>query len=366
MNVVKFEEEEVAICKEFMRFSYVQKDLAKKLLAMLCQRNIISVEDTFITVKSNVPLMNAITNSIVLGLYTTIEGSRYGFGVVSDFDLHVNMSTDSQFNDFLSGINFDRNRPEYTKLKSNRANLRRYICRVKNAIVNEFELPESPDTRETKASPAKKCKTDVMMDLEANLNTATPKKDEFKLLDDEAEEYVKRKDRGLITDSPHSTNTTGEEIRKKPIPVTSNFQIAPIELAMPNDKYQDVFVTKLSSCVNELTSLLSDFKNGTTLMLKFNSATNNVYIACTDANEWVHYEYTTELKLTNNKTNYESESMDDEEFPTSSKVESLPVPKVTRKLSSLAPPSKFNGVLCQAFKNGTCEHGDNCKFSHSG
>lgn len=107
-----------------MRSGLEINKLAKDLLAMLTEMNVITPESTFISVKTNVPLNTAIFNSIALGLSEEVGNNRYGLGIVSDFDFHFNMSTDKKFNNMLDTLKFDRNRPEYLKLKANRTNLR--------------------------------------------------------------------------------------------------------------------------------------------------------------------------------------------------------------------------------------------------
>ena len=128
--------------------------------------------------KFNVQLMNAITDVIVLCLSTVIEG----LGIVSDFKLHVNMVTDSQFNYFLFNSKFDRNRREYTQLMTKRTKLRRFICRVKNAVVAELELPKTPNTWASKISSAKKSKTDLVWAIENDFNFVHKKKDIMDIL----------------------------------------------------------------------------------------------------------------------------------------------------------------------------------------
>lgn len=125
LSVIVFVDEELELCKALMKNSYYRRDLAQSLLAKLMEKGIITDEETFTSVKSNVNLMNAISKSILLGLDSNIPSSKYGLKIVSDFDLYVNMATDTQLNDFLEGIKFDKNRPEYKTLKANRANLRR-------------------------------------------------------------------------------------------------------------------------------------------------------------------------------------------------------------------------------------------------
>ncbi len=42
--------------------------------------------------------MKALLLNLSIGLSTSIEGSRFGLGIVSDFDLFHNMATDAKFN----------------------------------------------------------------------------------------------------------------------------------------------------------------------------------------------------------------------------------------------------------------------------
>lgn len=187
-TAIEFTAEELEICKTFTKNSYQLRNLAKSLLTKLREKGVITDDDTFSNVKSNLKLMNAISKSIVLGLNTNIASSRYGLKVVSDFDLHANMATDMHFNDFLGNIKFDKNRPEYKTLMTNRANLRRFVNRVKNSVVVAFELPETPDSREVKPV-RKKIKCDISKDMGGDISTAT-----VTGIDDEAEEATERRE----------------------------------------------------------------------------------------------------------------------------------------------------------------------------
>lgn len=181
-TAIEFTGEELDICKAFPNNSDQLRNLAKALLHKLREKGVITDDDTISTVKSNVKLMHAISKSIVLGLNTNITSSRYGLKIVSDFDLHANKATDIQFNDFLENIKFDKNRPEYKTLKTSRANLRRFVNRVKSSVVAAFELPESSDSREVKPV-SKKIKCDSSKDMGDSISTTA-----VTGIDDEAEE----------------------------------------------------------------------------------------------------------------------------------------------------------------------------------
>lgn len=393
---IVFVEEEVELCKALMRNGYDRRQLAQQLLSRLIANHLITADDTFLTVKSNVPLMNAISNSIILGLPVEVACSKYGLGIVSDFDLHVNMATDAKFNDFLTNINFDKNRPEYMLLKTNRGNLRRFITRVKNGIVAEFELPETPDAREKKAPATKKSKTDIATDIENDLSTASEKQkdDVMKLFDDEAEEVVKRKDRRMVIrdeeegeSDESSALTNAEEMNQVAprlyIPVSADFQVPPLELSKPSRPEDSIaFAKTLTASVVNLKHLMQDFKHGTTLMMKYDGQKHKVVLALTMSNEWVNFEHSIQVDLyddlskvpgegTTGLSDLDAMNMNDSESSsrdTSPRVMYAdPQTMNTDKRAQSAPQSKLKTRPCKHFsRNGTCALGDLCKFSHSG
>lgn len=399
-QVISFAEEEVVICKALMRNGYERKQLAKDLLSKLVAKGIITHDDTFVSVKSNVHLMNAIGNSIVLGLPTDLDSSTYGMKVVSDFDLYTNMATDRDFNDFLAGIKFDRNRPEYTILMKNRKNLRRFISRVKNSIVVEFELPETPDLRETKAPAPKKTKTDVANAIEKDLTAVNDKVGVINLFDDEAEEcdeadevVVKRKSRPITTNITDDDDDMSSDVDSSSasdgenhlyIPVSADFQVPLLELSSPDGSAGgDLFIPLLSQGVAYLKASLHDFKHGKTVMMKYNHTTNQIVLACTDATNWVHFQHSAVVDLKSTAPPKQSIQSPISPVSTDSSSDTSGLNKLyssamtieDSRVTVLMDPQPMSTVKrgkepspkkCPHFAKGYCAFGDKCKFGHSG
>lgn len=118
-NSIELSEKSIDILNEIRNSAFRVDDLAKELLKELRKDEVILKDDTYSTVKTNTPLMKILLLGMARGLCKTSEGSRYGLGYVSDFDLYFNMA-DKSFDSFLEGIHFDKNLPEYKTLKKNR------------------------------------------------------------------------------------------------------------------------------------------------------------------------------------------------------------------------------------------------------
>ena len=130
----------------------VSSDFVKKsvqLKEMWIADGIIDITDEYKTVYDNVPLMNVLLNTLVLGLDTTLEGSmHYGKGAVSDFDLFSNCKSDGKLREVLnSSGRFTE--LLFEELKRSRTNLCNLIGKTKRSIISSMELPGTPELATT-------------------------------------------------------------------------------------------------------------------------------------------------------------------------------------------------------------------------
>jgi hypothetical protein len=186
------------------------------------------------------------------------------------------MSTDKQFNEALDAVHFDFNRKEdFYGLKKNRTNLRQWLLRLRNNLIEDFELPETPDKEEVnRAKKAKKNADDVQKEVAmAFVNSKRIRDDEEVDMSDEAtiNEY------GDIG-STHLSGVHGPEFENfaqhNPI-VTNEMTVeasalsAPIEACERAEASSD-FQIDLSKEVHFLRRLFRDFNRGGTLVIKLN------------------------------------------------------------------------------------------------
>lgn len=246
-----------------------------------------------------------------------------------------------------------------------------------------------------------KTKKDVAMDVEKSIAEAATKDTTAidyimnNLLDMEATESSsesgkKRTGRVIADDEDDdgdeetaSTITNAEQtISRLALPVSAEFQSPPIELCQPGTDIE--WNKRLTTTVTEMKHLLSDFKHGTTLMMKYDSANHRVIIACTDATAWTAYEYSTPIDLFDSMRpapTADAASMDSSTGVSGLNAmynESMNIdaePRVmyadpqamsTDKRSQHAPDPILRTVLCKNFAKGKCTFGDKCRFSHSG
>jgi hypothetical protein len=186
------------------------------------------------------------------------------------------MSTDKQFNEALDSIHFDfNNTKDFYGLKKNRANLRKWLIRLRNNLIEDFELPETPDKEEVnRAKKSKKNADDVQKEVAmAFVNSKRIRDDEEVDMSDEAtiNEY------GDIG-STHLSDVHGPEFenfaQNNPM-VTNEMTVeasalsAPIEACERAEEGSD-FQIDLSKEVHFLRRLFRDFNRGGTLVMKLN------------------------------------------------------------------------------------------------
>lgn len=247
-------------------------------------------------------------------------------------------------------------------------------------MVAEFELPETPDTREAKTPATKKNKSDVAMSMDDDLSKATATG-----IDDEAEEATERR-KGknnipAVIDTSNAmdvvsdlTEAVGGESSAsridvsqstnavRNIPVSENFEVPQFELSGPVKSATDdiEFKQGLSNSILSLKYLLHDFKHGTTLMLKYDNANHRIMLHCTEANEWENYEETVKYDLYDDFRPAPVSGLEDLE----GSVGEVRAPMRTDKETKTAPPSKLSAVPCVHFATGNCKFGSKCNFSH--
>lgn len=103
-ETITFTTEELDLCKSAITVWKGMHRIAIELKSRLMERNVISFHDTYTTVKNRKPLMEVLQKSIALGLDHNIESGRFGLGIVSDFDLYFNMSSNPEFNEYLDRV----------------------------------------------------------------------------------------------------------------------------------------------------------------------------------------------------------------------------------------------------------------------
>lgn len=142
--------------KLIVKSGYAVDEYSQALLKTLIAENIITPETTFNDIDKNNKLKMALSDGLKAGLETDIQNSRWGSKVVSDFDLAVNLKTDTNFNTHLKALKVLDKTPLYEELKRNRRNLFRFVNTILKTIIHLFELPETPDPTQKKRTYKKK------------------------------------------------------------------------------------------------------------------------------------------------------------------------------------------------------------------
>lgn len=145
INSIVFSEQATSCVNSIVIHAYHCREYALKLRDILMSDGVISDEDSYYTVSDNVPFKSALLKYIASSLPTTVEKSKYGIGLISDFDLYHNMKTDKDMFSFLNKTKLTiSDVTTITILKKNRTNQRQWLTRIRNNIISDFELPDTP------------------------------------------------------------------------------------------------------------------------------------------------------------------------------------------------------------------------------
>jgi hypothetical protein len=90
-----YSREALSCCKSILVATLDVANEAKILRDYLIRDHVITDEISYYQFTDDADLMKGLLGSLSTGLCTSVDGSRYGCGIVSDFDLYHNMSTDT-------------------------------------------------------------------------------------------------------------------------------------------------------------------------------------------------------------------------------------------------------------------------------
>jgi hypothetical protein len=201
-------------------------------------------------------------------------GSRYGCGIVSDFDLYYNMATDKLFNDMLDKVHFDYNdKVKYNNLKKNRTNLRQWLIRLRNNLIMDLELPETPDKNElARAKKARTMKTPEQVQKEATEELANAragtKRTVTTEMDCDEDNTTEQDCDPVISDLTISAKRSD---RSLPVEATAT---PPLIAGLTADRQDRDKVNKeVTDLVNHIGSVFHEFKKlGQTITLKLDTS----------------------------------------------------------------------------------------------
>jgi len=276
-----------------------------------------------------------IKKGLSLGLNESIALSKYGLFIVSDFDLYHNMNTPKAYDSFLESLKFNKNRPEYIKLRQNRLNLDQFITRIKNMTVTNFGLIGTPSQEKpikpmkTRADVASNIASDVKklqlrdkkkarIDSE-HTKTTTEKEQPEEVLEGEKDEG----EDGLESDSEYeqseevkyvgSKRQSNRNVKGNGLPVSSEMSVVLEETTAPPPPLQGEscavridkeYFSKLHSVKTQLSELFGDFKEGTTLMLKYDFLSEKLFVHGTESDDFIDWDNTLQFELRKNKVTY--------------------------------------------------------------
>ena len=179
-----FKKECVTLIKNIMGVSSDFVNKSVELKEMWIEDGIIDITDEYKTVYDNVPLMNVLLNTLVLGLNNTVGGSmHYGKGVVSDFDLFTNYKSDASLREMLESSGRFTEKL-FEEMKNSRTNLTRLVGKTKRTIIASMELPGTPELATTiKKKTPETVQKEIDTSMKSVISSSSTKRQ--KLTDDE-------------------------------------------------------------------------------------------------------------------------------------------------------------------------------------
>ncbi len=136
------------LCGVIISAGYSIHESSQSILLILKNKGIITPESTYDSVIANYPLKNAIHKDLQLNLNKDPKTSRWGCGIVSDFDLSVNLGGDGKFNEQMGLLGVVKSTETYKVLKRNRTNLSNFLFKIREMIISNFDLLGTPDKKE--------------------------------------------------------------------------------------------------------------------------------------------------------------------------------------------------------------------------
>jgi hypothetical protein len=204
MTTIQFSADAIGSCSAIVSKYFDLANEAMRLKGILIRDKVITDETSFYQFKDNIDLMTALLLNLSLGLSKSVEQSRYGCQVVSDFDLYHNMSTDQSFSAKLSLSGASFTAEKYLELKRKRNSLRSFLHRLRASVIDLMDLIDTPSREELRAEKAVKRKTE--QDIEEEIQNRLQK---AKIARIEKEHVVQQ---GLET--PSSTADLTNNVRK--------------------------------------------------------------------------------------------------------------------------------------------------------
>lgn len=153
---IRLSDQGIQLCKQITLNSYQMLEYCKELKLVLMNQGLILDTNTYQDVKSNYPLTRCLLHYIALSLPKEKAQSKYGLNLVSDYDLHHKMATDLDLNKYCEKHLQIHNMADqrYVDLKASRRRLYTYVARIRDQILLNFELPETPDKKREEAEAA--------------------------------------------------------------------------------------------------------------------------------------------------------------------------------------------------------------------
>lgn len=170
-------EECMSVLNQIVTTTYELSRNIKRLKELLINHNFITPETTYDTLVGDNKFNMLLFNSLLLQLPTNIQDSKYGEGIISDFNLIVDM-TDTKLNQYLLKLYPNGCDALKNTLINNRRRFRKFLLKIKDAIIEGLELPETPD-KTAVANEKKKQRKETLEQKKATKDIVLTTKDDI-------------------------------------------------------------------------------------------------------------------------------------------------------------------------------------------
>lgn len=139
-----------ACCKAIVVASFTIRDQSQAILKQFEALGVIEPSvTTYFNVLQNPKLMKTLLHYIQVSLPTDPKLSKFGQGIISDYELMLEIQTDKKFNERMNNLRITSEADIVAKLSSARRSIRYFCTRIRLQIIELWGLPETPDPQET-------------------------------------------------------------------------------------------------------------------------------------------------------------------------------------------------------------------------
>jgi hypothetical protein len=134
-------------CKYILEAEYLSHSIgetAMDLQEALLRLGIISSATTYQEINQNHVLKSGLFESLILSLPNEVNSSKYGCDVLSDYEIGYTLKSNVAFTHRMNQLQISNKTHLYRRLSLNRGNIRKYIHRLLDKVIDWFDVVDAP------------------------------------------------------------------------------------------------------------------------------------------------------------------------------------------------------------------------------